>query len=49
MYGSGNQRGDANENRIKELKTGFGMERMPSGYCQANAVCFRIGALVCNL
>ena len=24
-----NQRGDCSENRIKELKIGFGMERMP--------------------
>ncbi len=44
-----NQRGDASENRIKELKTGFGMERMPSGNTKANAVFFRIGVLAYNL
>ena len=44
-----NQRGEASENRIKELKTGFGMERMPSGNTKANAVFFRIGVLACNL
>jgi hypothetical protein len=44
-----NQRGDASENRIKDLKTGFGMERMPSGDTKANAVFFRIGVLAYNL
>ena len=32
------QRGEASENRIKELKIGFGMERMPSGDTKANGV-----------
>ncbi len=44
-----NQRGEASENRIKELKIGFGMERMPCGEKEANAVFFRIGALAYNL
>ena len=44
-----NQRGEASENRIKELKTGFAMERMPSGDTKANAVFFRIGVLASNL
>ena len=30
------QRGEASENRIKEMKIGFGMERMPSGDTKAN-------------
>ena len=44
-----NQRGDCSENRIKELKIGFGMERMPCGQFEANAVFFRIGVLAYNL
>ena len=44
-----NQRGEASENRIKELKTGFGMEYMPCGTTKANAVYFRIGVLAYNL
>ncbi len=44
-----NQRGEHSENRIKELKIGFGMERMPCGQFGANAVFFRIGALAYNL
>lgn len=44
-----NQRGDSSENRIKELKIGFGMERMPCGQTEANAVFFRIGALSYNI
>ena len=44
-----NQRGDCSENRIKELKIGFGMERMPCGQFEANAVFFRIGILAYNL
>jgi len=43
------QRGDASENRIKELKIGFGMERMPCGQERANAVFFGIGCLAYNL
>jgi len=39
------QRGDASENRIKDLKVGFGMEYMPCGSFQANAVFFAIGVL----
>ncbi|MBU1109763.1 MAG: IS1380 family transposase [Candidatus Riflebacteria bacterium] len=44
-----NQRGEASENRIKELKVGFGMEYMPCGTTKANAVYFRIGVLAYNL
>ena len=44
-----NKRGDASENRIKELKIGFGMERMPCGQFAANAVFFRIGVLAYNV
>jgi hypothetical protein len=43
------QRGEASENRIKELKLGFGMERMPCGQFSANAVFFRLGVLAYNL
>lgn len=43
-----NQRGDA-ENFNKELKCGFGMERMPCGQTYANAVFFRIGVIAYNL
>jgi hypothetical protein len=44
-----NQRGECSENRIKELKIGFGMERMPCGQFTANAMFFRIGTLAYNL
>ncbi len=44
-----NHRGEASENRLKELKLGFGMERMPCGQQAANAVFFRIGVLAYNL
>jgi len=44
-----NQRGECSENRIKELKIGFGMERMPCGQFDANAVFFRIGVLAYNI
>lgn len=44
-----NQRGQCSENRIKELKIGFGMERMPCGQFEANALFFRIGCLAYNL
>lgn len=37
------------ENHIKEIKSGFGMERMPSGDFQANAVHFAIGMMTYNL
>jgi hypothetical protein len=43
------KRGDASENRIKELKIGFGMDAMPCGTFQANAVFFSIGVLTYNL
>ncbi len=44
-----NQRGEASENRLKELKIGFNMEYMPCGTTKANAVYFRIGVLAYNL
>ena len=43
------QRGECSENRIKELKIGFGMERMPCGQTVANAVFFRIGSVAYNI
>ena len=43
-----NQRGQA-ENFNKELKIGFGMERMPCGQTEANAVFFRLGVIAYNL
>ena len=43
-----NQRGECSENRIKDLKIGFGMERMPCGQFEANAVFFRIGVMAYN-
>jgi hypothetical protein len=43
-----NQRGQA-ENFNKEVKIGFGMERMPCGQSYANAVFFRVGILAYNL
>ena len=43
------KRGDASENRIKDLKTGFGMEYMPCGTCAANAAFFALGVLTYNL
>ena len=43
------QRGECSENRIKELKIGFGMERMVCGQFEANAIFFRIGTLSYNL
>jgi len=43
-----NQRADM-ENPIKEVKSGFGMDKMPSGDFLANALYFAIGILVHNL
>lgn len=43
------QRGETSENGIKELKIGFGMERMPCGQFHANAAFFRIGVIAHNL
>ncbi len=37
------------ENHIKEIKSGFGMDRMPSGDFLANAVHFGIGIMTYNL
>jgi hypothetical protein len=44
-----NRRGECSENRIKELKLGLGMERMPCGDFWGNAAFFRIGVLAYNL
>jgi hypothetical protein len=44
-----NQRSECSENRIKDLKIGFGMERMPCGQTEANAAFFRIGTLAYNM
>ena len=41
--------GEVSENGIKELKIGFGMERMPCGQFAANAAFFRIGVIAHNL
>lgn len=43
------QRGEVSENGIKELKIGFGMERMPCGQLAANAAFFRVGVIGHNL
>jgi Transposase DDE domain group 1 len=43
-----NQRGQC-ENWHKELKAGFGMEQMPCGEFEANAMYFAIGVLAYNL
>jgi hypothetical protein len=43
-----NERGQM-ENIIKELKVGMGMEQMPSGRFEANAMYFAIGVLAYNL
>jgi hypothetical protein len=43
------QRGECSENRIKELKIGYGMERMPCGQSEANAIFFRIGVITYNI
>jgi len=43
-----NERGQM-ENIIKELKVGIGMEQMPSGSFEANAMYFAIGVLAYNL
>ncbi|UCF82010.1 MAG: transposase [Desulfobacteraceae bacterium] len=39
---------ECSENRIKELKIGFGMKRMPCRQFEASAVFFRIGVLAYN-
>ena len=42
-------RGERSENRIQELKTGFGLERMPCGQSQASAAFFSLGVPAYNL
>ena len=44
-----NKRGDTSENRIKDLKIGFGMERMPCGTFEANSMFFKVGVIAYNL
>ena len=44
-----NERGETSENRLKELKLGLGMDRMPCGDFRANAVFFWIGVIAYNL
>lgn len=44
-----NQRANASENKIKELKIGFNMEYMPCGTLEANAIYFRLGTIAYNL
>jgi hypothetical protein len=48
VLGFHNKRGQA-ENLNKEVKTGFGLEKMPCGEFSANAVFFRIGIIAYNL
>ena len=43
------QRGEASENKIKELKNGFNMDYLPSGDFISNALYFQIGTLAYNL
>ena len=43
------QRGEASENKIKELKNGFNMSYLPTSNTQANAFYFAIGTLSYNL
>ncbi|VAW56622.1 hypothetical protein MNBD_GAMMA07-2494 [hydrothermal vent metagenome] len=43
------QRGETSENKIKELKLGMGMDRMPCGSQEGNALFFRIGVLAYNI
>lgn len=43
------QRRETSEKGIKELKIGFGMERLPYGPFAANAAFFRIGVIAHNL
>ena len=44
-----NYRAGCSENRIKELKIGFGMERMLRGQLEANGMSFRIGTFTYRL
>ena len=43
------KRGEASENKIKELKNGFNMSYLPTSNTQANAFYFAIGTLAYNL
>jgi hypothetical protein len=43
------QRGEASENRIKELKLGFNMDYLPTSDFMANAFYFAIGTLAYNI
>ena len=44
-----NQRGEASENRIKELRSDFGGAKLPCGDFDANAAYFKLCALAYNL
>jgi hypothetical protein len=48
VVGKHDQRGES-ENWHKELKVGYGMEQMPCGQLEANALYFAIGVLAYNL
>lgn len=43
------QRGECSENKIKELKNGFGLSYLPTSDFMANAFYFQIGVLAYNL
>jgi len=43
-----NQRGEASENRIKQLKSDFGDDTLPCGEFNANDLYFNLAALACN-
>ena len=44
-----NQRGEASENRIKELRSDFGGAQLPCGNFSVNAAFFKLCASACNL
>jgi len=44
-----NKRGEASENRIKELKIGLNMEHVPCGRFEANEMWFRLGCIAYNI
>ena len=44
-----NQRGEASENRIKELRSDFGGAHLPCGDFGANAACFKLCALAAQI
>ena len=44
-----NQRGEASENRINELRSDFGDAKLPCGDFGANAAYFKLSVSACNL